>query len=53
MQERSRPRPPLLQSGSSEKLEAATFGRQVSRELTPVALNSFGLLKPPESHPST
>eukprot|EP00913_Durusdinium_trenchii_P000506 g463.t1 len=50
-----RPRPPLLQSGSLHSLEPGTapLVRQTSREPTPVALNSFGLLKPPESHPPT
>eukprot|EP00435_Cladocopium_sp_Y103_P065736 s146_g27.t1 len=58
----SRPRPPVLQGCNSpgnspgngvDSLDGLNFVRQSSREPTPVALNSFGLLKPPESHPST
>jgi len=55
----SRPRPPVLTActspcGNGDSVDGPNnFVRQGSREPTPVALNSFGLLKPPESHPST
>ncbi|CAE7329161.1 NRAMP2 [Symbiodinium pilosum] len=53
MADRSRPRPPKLQhSGSLDKVDSA-LTRQSSREATPIALASFGLFNPPDSHPST
>ncbi|CAJ1361042.1 unnamed protein product [Effrenium voratum] len=50
MSKEGRPRPPNLHD-CHEKVEG--FGRQNSREVTPVAFASFGLLAPPESHPAT
>ena len=49
----NRPRPPKLQhSGSLDKVDAGLV-RQGSRDATPIALAAFGLLNPPDSHPST
>ena len=49
----NRPRPPKLQhSGSVDKVDNL-LTRQSSRDTTPIALASFGLLNPPDSHPST
>ncbi|CAE7750676.1 NRAMP4 [Symbiodinium microadriaticum] len=49
----NRPRPPKLShSGSLDKVDGV-LSRQTSKDSSPVALAAFGLLNPPDSHPST
>eukprot|EP00439_Symbiodinium_sp_Y106_P055824 s1461_g7.t2 len=49
----NRPTPPKLShSGSLDKVDGV-LSRQTSKDSSPVALAAFGLLNPPDSHPST